>query len=74
MPRMLQVPIEDVLSIVSCAEDYGYGDDVLMSAMADFCEHIVEDSDLIEYAEGVGCMEGYGPEDTEEILRRLRRS
>lgn len=49
--RVLTVPLDDVLSLAHCAEDYGFADDVLLSALGEMSGHVT-DEEIDEYAAG----------------------
>ncbi len=73
MSRQLTIPLNEILSLVHSAEDYGYGDDVLLDAFAGMCGRFVTDDEIKVYAESFvnseGRAQGYDEEDAEEAVR-----
>lgn len=71
MSRQLTIPLDEILSLVSCAEDYGFSDDVLLVAFADMCDRSVSDEEIAAYAASFLTAEsraqGYGEEDAEAV-------
>ena len=70
-PRPLTVSSEWVLSLVSCADDYGFNDDVLMDAFAQILDGRLSDKEIEYYARSVANQDGYTEEDFECITNRL---
>lgn len=68
--RVLQIPIENVLNLVVCAEDFGF-----QEAWSDFAAMTrwVSDEEIIEYSESI-LTEGssYTEEDVESHKERLK--
>lgn len=44
--RSIVVGVSDLLSLVSCADDYGFNDDVLMGTLADWLGRRVSDEEI----------------------------
>lgn len=49
MSRTIPIKVSDILSLVNCAESYGFNDDVLMSTFAEWCGY-VSNTDIEQYA------------------------
>lgn len=47
--RTVTIDLEEILDVVSAAEDYGYGDDVLFDALANWAG-AVSDAEIAEHA------------------------
>ncbi len=75
--RHAAVPISEILSLVNCAEDYGYADDVLFDAFAGWFGRTVTDEEIEAYAADFLTPEnrakGYSEEDYEASMERLTR-
>jgi hypothetical protein len=69
--RTLTVPLSEILSLISCAEDYGFKDAVLFDAFADMVGDLSDDE--IE-AEAQALLEDdrYEEEDAENVRTALR--
>ncbi len=65
------VPVSEILSIVSCAESYGFDDDVLLSTLAEWLEKIITEDDLEQYSRELSKKDGYGEEDYHACLDTL---
>lgn len=59
--KNVKVPISEILSIVSCAESYGF-DDVLLSTLAEWSEGFINITDLEQYAKDLSEIDGYEEE------------
>lgn len=68
--RTVTVEVNSILDLVNCSEDYGFSDDVFLSAMYDFCGE-VSDQDIIGYAQTLTDEDGYSVEDRREACDRL---
>lgn len=73
-PRV-NVDLDDLLSLIACADDYGYGNPVLMDAFRSWSTPIT-DEEIEAYAASFLTDEqrarGYGEEDADEARTRLR--
>ncbi len=67
--RPVVTDLQNILSLVVCAEDYGYGDDVFMDAIAGLVGRWVTDEEVEGYVSQFITPEfvtrGYGEEDAE---------
>jgi hypothetical protein len=72
--RNLTFPLNDLLDVVSAAEDYGYGDDVLMDALARWAGPVT-DAEIAAFTAGFLTPEsraqGYTEEDRDGAIERL---
>jgi hypothetical protein len=50
--RMIAVNLEDLLSLVHCAEDYGFDRSVFYASIGDIVEYVT-DNEIEEYAPNV---------------------
>ena len=62
-----------ILDLISSSVDYGFDDDVLMSAFAEMLGHSLSDEAIKIYAKSVEATEGYTEEDYVCIRDRLMR-
>jgi len=62
MSRQVFVEVDTILSLISCAEDYGFEDDVLFDAFS-IMLNTLSDKEIETYARTVEAEEGYGAED-----------
>lgn len=73
--RYLSIPISEILSMVSCAEGYGFEDDVLFDGFAGWVGRTVTDEEIEAYAADFLTPEsrakGYSEEDYEGCKERL---
>ena len=73
-PRSITVPLSELLSIVSCANDYGHNNDVLMDAIAKWSGWVT-DEEIKGYADWFVTLEahkqGYKEIDRDESTERL---
>jgi len=74
MTRNVTIPLSELLSIVSCADDYGHNNGVLMDAVAKWSGWVT-DKEIEEYADWFVTPEaykqGYREVDREESTERL---
>jgi hypothetical protein len=73
--RAISVGLSEILSLIGCAEDYGFQNDVLMDAFATMLGHQLSDEEIEQFASSFltpeMVSEGYGPEDADEQRERL---
>lgn len=74
MDRKCYVRLSEILELVYCANDYGHGNEVLMSSLAQITGW-VSDDEIAEYAASFLTDEakeqGYTGEDSEEAVKAL---
>lgn len=63
---------EDILSLISCAWTYGHTNQVISLFFVQMLGSVITDQEIEEYARDLESREGYGEEDYEEAVRRLR--
>ena len=73
MNREIKTDLENILSLIACAETYGYDDDVLFDAFRSMLDSKLTESEIEWYARLVESEEGYTEEDYEAIKETLRR-
>lgn len=64
--RIVSTTLNDILSLVHSAEDYGFADDVFYDAMAGITGNVT-DAEIEAYGESLG----WDEEDAEEVVERL---
>lgn len=64
--RIVTTDLNNILSLVHCAEDYGYDDDVFYVAMAEITGRVT-DEEIRAYADNLG----YDEEDAAVAFERL---
>jgi len=73
--RTVTVELSEILSLVSCADDYGFVNDVLFDALAEFAGYTLSDEEISEFAgsflEPKQIEAGYGQEDADMAVERL---
>jgi len=70
MNREVKTDLENILSHISCAEDYGYADSTLFSDFASIIGTLSTE-EIDWYARSVADQPGYGEEDYESIVETL---
>jgi hypothetical protein len=69
------VSVEDILSLVHCAQDYGHANGVFVDAMAGMLDRKLDDEEILAYAYDFLTEEsrakGYGEEDRNGALETL---
>jgi hypothetical protein len=71
MNREIKTDLENILSLIACADDYGFADDVLFDAFRGMLNSKLTDEEIEWYARLVESEEGYTYEDYEAIKERL---
>lgn len=71
--RIITTTLNNILSLISCAEDYGFERDVLFDAFRGMLDDTLTDEEIEVYARKVEAGEGFGEEDYEIIKERLIR-
>jgi len=69
--REIKTDLRNILSMVSCAEDYGFAGQIFFGFAAGLAGDVTNE-ELDEYAREVAAADGYGEEDYEEILETLK--
>lgn len=69
--RTIETPLDNILSLIACASDYGFEGDVLFTAFRDMLDSKLSDEEIEAYARSVEALDGYTEEDYEEIKERL---
>ena len=70
--RIIKTTLENILSLIACASDYGFEDDVLFDAFREMLDSKISNEEIETYARSVEAMEGYGEEDYDAIKERLK--
>lgn len=74
--RKLSIDITEILNLISCAEDYGFSDDVLFTYFASFLGDL-SNEEIEEYCSyytsNAGREAGYNEEDYEEVKEKLQQ-
>lgn len=69
------VDVANILSLVSCADDYGFGDEVFFDGMASMLDYECSDDEIEAYTGSFLTEEsrakGYGEEDCEAVRERI---
>ena len=69
--REVKTDLEDILSLISCAEQYGFADDILFDAFSEIIGNTLTDEEIEWYARSIEAKKGYGEEDYENIKEIL---
>lgn len=72
MNREIKTDLENILSLIACARDYGFEDDVLFDAFKEMLEGKLSEEEIEWYARLVESEDGYTEEDYEAIKERLK--
>lgn len=70
--RIIKTTLENTLSLIACASDYGFEDDVLFDAFREMLDSKLTNEEIENHARSVEAIEGYGEEDYEAIKERLK--
>ena len=68
---MREIEQDEILDLVNCAGDYGHWNSVCMSSLYDFAKP-VSDEDIYRYAMSLSSADGYGEEDRDNTVNRLK--
>lgn len=71
MNREIKIDLENILSLVSCAGDYGFEDNVLFDSFSKMLEGKLTEEEIEWYARLVESQDGYTEEDYKIIKERL---
>lgn len=71
MNREIKTDLENILSLIACAVDYGFANDVLFDAFRSMLDSKLTEEEIEWYARLVESEEGYTEEDYEAIKERL---
>lgn len=71
MNREIKTDLENILSLIACAGDYGFEDDVLFDAFREMLGGKLTEEEVEWYARSVEAKDGYDEEDYEAIKERL---
>jgi hypothetical protein len=69
--REIKTDLETILSLISCARDFGFKDDVLFDAFGEMLGGKLIEEEIEWYAKRVESMDGYGKEDYKIIKEIL---
>jgi len=69
--RKIETTVDNILSLIACADDYGLARDVLFDAFRGMLDDKLSDEEIEEYVQSVKIEEDYGEEDCENIKERL---
>lgn len=76
MRTAVTVELDDILSLIHCAQDYGHGNAVFMDAMAGMLGRELSDDEILAYADDYITPEsrsrGYSEEDRASAIEALR--
>ena len=63
MKRKLNIAVDDLIELISCASDYGFENDILFDAFSEMLNKILTNEEIETYARSIEALEGYGKED-----------
>ncbi len=69
--RELKTTSENILSLISCARDYGFEDDILFIAFSDMLGNKLSSEEIEEYSRGLLLLDGTSLEDYESVKEIL---
>ena len=70
--RIIKTTLENILSLIACASDYGFEDDVLFDAFGEMLDGKLTNEEIENYSRSVEAMEGYNEEDYEAVKEQLK--
>ena len=72
--RTITTTLDNILSLISTATDYGFNDTILMNAFAEMLNHKLRSEGIEVYARAVEAMDwAWGEEDYEKVKQTLER-
>lgn len=71
MNREIKTDLENILSLIACAADYGFANNVLFDAFRSMLDDKLTAEEIEWYARHVESEDGYTDEDYEEIKETL---
>lgn len=69
--RKVSTDLNNILSLVACAEDYAFESSVLFDAFAEIIEKSLSLDEIAVFVSSFNAEDGYGDEDRAEIESRL---
>lgn len=69
--RIIKTTLDNILSLISCARDYGFEDNVLFDAFAAMLNHEISNDEIEKFAKSIESQDGYGHEDYKSIKECL---
>ncbi|MFA5026048.1 MAG: hypothetical protein WC503_06085 [Candidatus Shapirobacteria bacterium] len=74
--RPITIPLEELLDLLSCAEDYGFDDDIFYNFVFSYINPLT-DEEIEEFAQTflteAAIRKGYGEEDYQNIKYKLTK-
>lgn len=71
MNREIKTDLKNILSLIACASDYGFEDNVLFDAFRRMLDGKLTKEEIEWYARSVEALDGYTEEDYKAIKERL---
>ena len=72
--RQITTPLDNILSLISSAHDYGFDDTILMNAFAEMLNYKLSSEEIEVYARAVEATDwSWGEEDYEMVKQTLER-
>lgn len=71
MNRELKTDLENILSLIACAEDYGFKNNVLFDYFRELLDGKLTEEEIEWYARTVESEDGYDEEDYEAVKEQL---
>jgi divalent metal cation (Fe/Co/Zn/Cd) transporter len=71
--RQLTTPLDNILSLIHCADTYGHNNGVMMDAFAGLMDRKLSQEEIEAYAKELSEEEGYGQEDYDDAVETLTR-
>ncbi len=70
--RIISINVDDILSLISCAETYGFSNSVLLGTFRDWLDDKLSEKEIQNYAKDVASTEGYSEEDGDNAAETLK--
>jgi len=71
MNREIKTDLGNILSLISCADDYGFHRDVLFDAFREMLDDKLSEEEIEWYSRKLEAMDGFGEEDYLSCKKRL---
>ena len=71
--RIIKTNLENILSLITCAADYGFENDILFDAFREMINGKLTNEEIEIYSRSVEAMDGYNEEDYKVIKSILKR-
>ena len=71
MNREIKTDLQNILSLITCASDYGFESDILFDSFRTMLDSKLTEEEIEWYAKSIEELEGYNEEDYEVLKEKL---